>query len=253
MMPVYRIRDGYSKLSENEAIFKTCEELFKEKKSILMFAEGNHGEHHYLRPLTKGAARLALNSQLKMESELKVLPVGLNYFDHQASNSKVIIVFGEPISVSDFVETYQKSNGVGLNDLKDEIASGMKSTLVIPDKTEDYGALKNTIFQRSNEGLTFQELKEVEANDQMISSTKSRHLFAKVLNPIPFLVIWSVLSGVKDIVFHSSLKFAVGLVTFPVWWLVTFLVIHRFFGIIPATVVVLLMIVSLPISYRWSK
>jgi 1-acyl-sn-glycerol-3-phosphate acyltransferase len=63
MIPVYRIRDGYEKLSMNDAIFKACEELFKQKKTVLIFPEGNHGEHHYLRPLTKGAARLALQAQ----------------------------------------------------------------------------------------------------------------------------------------------------------------------------------------------
>lgn len=254
MMPIYRIRDGYSKLSENEVIFKTCEEIFQKRKSILMFAEGNHGEHHYLRSITKGAARLALQSQLMIEDELKIVPVGLNYFDHQASNTKVIIVFGKPITVSEFVESYKKSSGVGLNSLKDEITDGMKSTLIIPEHTEDYEALKNTVFQKTNQDLPFHVLRKLKANDRIVlPKTRSKHLIAKVLNPIPFLVIWKVLNGVKDIVFHSSLKFSIGLILFPIWWMVVFLILNGLFGIIPAVIVVLLMILSLLVSYRWLK
>ena len=89
MMPVYRIRDGYSTLKRNDAIFNVCTQRFKEKESVLIFPEGNHGEHHFLRPLTKGAPRIALNAQIEMDHCLMVLPVGLNYFDHHASRSTV--------------------------------------------------------------------------------------------------------------------------------------------------------------------
>lgn len=253
MMPVYRIRDGYSRLSENEVIFETCKELFSKNKSILMFAEGNHGEHHYLRPLTKGAARLAIQSQQVIESELKVVPIGLNYFDHQASNSKVIVVFGTPIPISEFVDIYQQSSGLGLNALRDEITSGMKSTLIIPEQTDNYEALRKTILQKENEDLTFEELRNIKASDSVVAEARSGNWMAKILNPLPFLVIWKVISSVKDVVFHSSLKFAIGLILFPLWWLLCFFILLWFFGIIPATIVVLLMIFSLPFSYRWLK
>ena len=132
MMPVYRIRDGYSALSRNEAVFDGCRKIFERRESILIFPEGNHGKEYYLRPLTKGAARLALQSQTKLEEPLMILPIGLNYFDHQSANSTVIIRFGKPIVVSDHVDGYEKHQASGLIKMRDTISEGMKNTLLIP-------------------------------------------------------------------------------------------------------------------------
>ncbi len=254
MIPVYRIRDGYSRLSKNEAIFKACEEIFARKKSVLMFAEGDHGEHHYLRPITKGAARLALQSQISIEGDIKVLPVGLNYFDHQAACGKVMIVFGEPIPVSEFVPQYKEHNGKGLNTMKDRITEAMKSTLIIPEKTEDYELVRRTVFRRKNEPLSFSKLRNIQPKDQIeITVKQSHHIFARILNPIPFMVIRKVLAGVDDVVFHSSLKFAIGLIFFPLWWLGVFFAIKLSLEIITALTVVLIMIFTLFASYKWLK
>ena len=253
MMPIYRIRDGYAKLTRNEAVFDLCGKLFSQKKSVLIFAEGNHGEHHYLRPLTKGAARLALQSQIK-NKDLKIVPVGLNYFDHQQPNSKVIVVFGEPIPVENYVANFQKNSGAGLIELREAISSGMKSALVIPEKTDDYELIKKETFRKENEKLSFSELKSLPVRGGAYKAEKRPfHLISKLLNPIPFLIIWKIISGVDDIVFHSSLKFVTGMITFPLWWILIFFVFSWLYGIIIGAVVVFVMIASLLLDYKWSK
>lgn len=251
MMPVYRIRDGYSKLSENDAVFETCKALFKENKSILMFPEGNHGEHHFLRPLTKGAARLALQSQADMGNELMLLPVGLNYFDHRRPVSKVIIAFGQPIPVSEFIAHYEENHAQGLIQLRDQLSMQMKETLLIPEETEQYELQKRSIFRSANERRSFNELRNLPLDSDIPEQAKSsRHLLAKILNPIPFLIIWKVLTGVKDVVFHSSLKFAVGLFVFPIWWVSCFFSFNALFGTIPALIIISMSIFSIIISYK---
>lgn len=253
MMPIYRIRDGYAKLSRNEAVFHACEELFEKDQSILIFAEGNHGEHHYLRPLTKGAARLALQAQLKKEN-LKIVPAGLNYFSHQQPGSNVLIVFGEPVSIADHAKNYKPNSGEGLVEFREVITSGMKSTLIIPDKTDNYEVLKKGIFRKENQNLTFSELKKLSVSSNTSATTKSEsHLLSGFLNPIPILIIRRILSGVNDIVFHSSLKFITGLIVFPVWWVASFFIFSHLYGIITGAIVVSLMIASLLIDYKWSR
>ena len=190
MIPVYRIRDGYGKLSMNDAIFKACEQLFKEKKCVLIFPEGNHGEHHYLRPLTKGTARLALQAQEAIDEDLKIVPVGINYFDHRNPGAKVVLVYGEGFSVAPYLEKYKESSGTGLLAMRDAISTAMKSTLIIPEKTDDYERLKHTIFQKKNEKLSFEELKAIKTIDPDAKPAKKpSHLIAKILNPIPFYFI----------------------------------------------------------------
>lgn len=251
MMPIYRIRDGYSTLSQNDAVFEACRGLFKQKKSILIFAEGNHGEHHYLRPLTKGAARLALQSQLAMEEDLKIVPIGLNYFRHTLPKSKVSMIVGSPISVKEYVAAYQQNSGTGLINMRNAISLGMKSTLVIPEPVENYEEHRQAIFRKENEGLSFKELKNITVSSTSFQQiAPSKHRLSKILNPLPFLIIWKVLSGIKDIVFYSSLKFGIGLIVFPLWWIGSFFTGQWLLGTIPSLVIVCTMIGGLFFDYR---
>ena len=252
MMPIYRIRDGYGKLSLNERVFERCRDLFKANGSILIFAEGNHGIHHFLRPLTKGAARLALQSEEQLDKGLMVLPVGLNYFNHQAVKSTVLIRFGKPIPVSDFSGAYQKNQAKGLIAFRDAISEGMKSTLVIPEEDSDYTKKAMATFQLKHENHSFEELRSIDAKEVSIEPTakKSKRVIAWLLNPIPLFIIRYVIGKVDDVVFHSSLKFGIGLFMFPVWWALVFLVLLMTMGIKIALLAVIVMISGLFYSYQ---
>ena len=250
MMPIYRIRDGYAKLSQNDAVFETCKDLFRENESVLIFPEGNHGEHHYLRPLTKGAARIALFSQKEIDTELQVLPVGVNYFDHQKSRKGVVVVFGKPVSVKSFAEQHEEKGAKALLELKEAISDGMKETLVIPEETDDYERKKQFIFQKKNLGLTFNKLRNYDyKSDKKVEKLPRRGRIAKILNPVPFYFIKRIVSNANDPVFHSSLKFATGLVAFPVWWLFILLILSLVVGTPLALFTVFVMVFGLFYSY----
>jgi 1-acyl-sn-glycerol-3-phosphate acyltransferase len=251
MMPVYRIRDGYSKLALNDKIFSDCKEIFKSKGSVLIFAEGNHGKEYFLRPLTKGASRLALQSQSELKENLMVLPVGLNFFEHRKPQSTVLIKFGVPISVRDYLGEYHVSQSKGLIKMRDAIADAMRSTLVIPDETPDYEIRKNAVFQPSHETYSFEDLKAIiPAEVEVEGRRRKSHRIAKILNPIPFLIIARKLSKVEDVVFHSTLKLSIGLIAFPVWWVCVFLLLFFSVGINIAFLAVIVMVFGLFYSYQ---
>ena len=42
MLPIYRIRNGYSNLKKHDAIFEKCYNLLGSGKFLLMFSEGGH-------------------------------------------------------------------------------------------------------------------------------------------------------------------------------------------------------------------
>lgn len=250
MMPIYRIRDGYSKLSLNDQVFSSCKEVFRNNGAVLIFAEGNHGKEYYLRPLTKGAARLALQSEEALENDLMVLPVGLNFFDHQKSNSVVLMKFGQPIPVKDYLESYKSNPTQGLIGLRDVMSKGMKEVLVIPEQSENYELRKEKIFQSKHENLSFKELRNLDVSQVSLEKrTSSQHWLARILNPLPFLVIYKVVSGVKDVVFHSTLKFGIGLFAFPIWWMFVFLIFLITVGVKIALLAVIVMILGLFYSY----
>lgn len=251
MLPIYRIRDGYNKLSLNDAIFNSCREIFKEKGSVLIFAEGNHGKEYYLRPLTKGAARLALQSQMELNEDLMVLPVGLNFWSHRSPKSSVLIKFGKPIPVRKYIDHYMEDNAKGLITMRDAISAGMKETLIIPDESDDYEHRKKFIFQQKHESFTFQELKSMKTSDtEFERNASSGHWIAKCLNPIPFLLIHYFIKKTDDVVFHATLKFSIGLIAFPAWWLFIFSILFFTMGIKIAVLAVIVMVFGLFYSYQ---
>ncbi|WP_420317428.1 lysophospholipid acyltransferase family protein [Ekhidna sp.] len=251
MMPIYRIRDGYSKLSQNNQVFDSCFKIFKRNESVLIFAEGNHGKEYYLRPLTKGAARLALQAQNELEQDLHILPVGLNFFDHRKPKSTVIIKIGKPLAIKDFLYQYEANQAKGLISMRDAISQSMKSTLVIPDESEDYHKKKSAIFQSKHEDFSFDELIAIDFKNVKVEKHKqSNHWIARMLNPLPFLIINRILRKTEDVVFHSTLKFGVGIIAFPLWWLIVFLILSISVGINIAILAVVVMSTGLFYSYQ---
>lgn len=219
MIPIYRIRDGYSSLAKNNQTFGQATNLFKKDQSILIFPEGNHGEHYFLRPLTKGASRIAIQSQKEFSKSINIVPVGINYFSHRIPRRKVLLVIGDPIDVS----PYSNDDPKTLNLLRDKITSGMKSALVIPEENNNYEKLCSTVFRKENQPLSFKELRQITPKE-VPSKQLSKHLIAWLFNPVPLLIIKVFLSKIQDVVFYSSFKYALGLVLFPIWWIVSFYV-----------------------------
>lgn len=237
MMPIYRIRDGYSSLQKNDAIFDTCRDLLAKKRALLIFPEGSHGLVRYLRPLTKGISRIALQSQVTMEdTPIKIIPVGLNYFDHFNSGKKLIINYGKAIEVQDYVELYNEHKQKGLRQITKDLTIGMREQLVIPENNDDYEDQKK-IFTRKNEHLNFNQLKEGVNNPALQQEETSNPLFLSIgkffgiLNFPPLMLNqWLIKNKLKQEIFHSSVKVASAVLIFPWWFLLCFIIVSIWKG-----------------------
>lgn len=238
MLPIYRMRDGIDQLAKNEEVFAKIRSLLKNDQAILIFSEGNHGNDYFLRPLTKGSARMALESMEKMpEKDIQIVPLGINYFHHQRPGHKLTLVYGDAIPVRDHFSAYQEHSVRGANLLKKEIAAGMEKCLLIPTETDDYKTQRDYL-NRHNESICFEELREkISTKDIDLPSKGTVNPFlmalAKALglfNFLPLMLLQKVLAPIKDIVFYGSLKYASGLILFPLWYLVLFGVVTAFFG-----------------------
>lgn len=261
MMPIYRKRDGFGKLSQNAGVFEACRKLFSQDKSVLIFPEGSHGEDYFLRPLTKGISRLALESQdIIDDREVWVQPVGLNYFDLRKPRRKAIIVFGEPIKIQDYLEEYKIQKVKALVSLREKVYSNMRDCMIIPDQDEFYEAKVKTLTP-DNERLSFDQLKKVlAATKEPPIKRKPMPIFGQVgkflgiINYPPLFVINNLLQNkIKDIVFTSSIKWAIGLLLFPLWWMLMFTAIAIFSGMKWAFIVVASAIVVLFLRQELQK
>ena len=238
MMPIYRIRDGFGQLSQNAGVFEACRKLFAQKKSVLIFPEGSHGEHYYLRNLTKGISRLALQSQEILEEDLWVQPVGLNYFDLRGPRRRVIMVFGQPIRVKDYMGQYQEQQAKALIAFKEEVGVKMQECMMIPEKDEFYEDKVRALPKF--EHLPFDKLKasleqvkeKVKAAPEGNRVVQSLGRLLGLVNFPAIILAQNILKNkIKDPVFSASIKWGVGFLLLPLWWSLLFTTSYFLFSV----------------------
>ena len=231
MLPVYRIRNGYANLKKNDNIFEKCRKILGKGECIMMFSEASHHNEYFLQRLSKGSSRLALEAQIEFpESNISIVPVGINYGHHQIAWSDLHLVYGKPISVKNFINN-NNSIAENINCLRENLEEKMKECLWIPDKNDQYYEKKKMITPK-NTKLEFDELKEGIKNESLKSKGLVDKFFAKntrllktliflfsIPNFLPLLLIKNIISKFKDIVFYSSVKICLGPIIFPLWWL----------------------------------
>lgn len=263
MMPIYRLRDGIDKLALNEKIFENIRELLKNDQAILIFSEGNHGNEYFLRPLSKGSSRMALESFDKLQTkDIQIVPIGINYLHHQRPLHKLTLVFGDPIPVSDYYAGYKNHEVKGTNALKEKVEEGMKKCLWIAEENEGYHKMKAYI-NRKNEALQFFDFKEKLAKGLTLNELGKHNkwlyrlgLLFGIINFLPLLLLQKVLKPIRDIVFYGSLKYAFGLFVFPIWWILVFTICLFSMNIQIALIVVAVQIITLfmrQFLIKWSN
>ena len=227
MMPVYRLRDGYEKLSKNEEVFARCREILSAGNPVLIFPEGNMGEGHFLRPLTKGTSRMAIQSQLAIQKDLYILPVGINYFHHDRPRYKCIINYGPTISVRDYLDAYQQHKAKGLIALRDELSLRIKQLLLIPEK-EGYQD-RHPGLNRHTEYHSFSKVKEqldrgVYKTANYLTVLNWLPQLLSIANPLAIYVTHYIMrTKLKDRQFKSSLKYVLGYYLSVIWWALLFI------------------------------
>jgi 1-acyl-sn-glycerol-3-phosphate acyltransferase len=231
MLPVYRFRDGFDTLRKNEAIMDQCAALLKTGNSILIFGEGNHNEHYNLRPLQKGFARIA-QAALQRVPVVHIVPVGLHYENHTAFRSRVLVSFGKPLTIN---KNYFDTNPVQQTELLLKTVANEITPLIlsIPETTYKIDWQKLQVHRQRQADILTQlqhEQQLVKSLDQLNGETKpevsSETLFQKVIrayytfNHWPArLIVHSVISKpTLDPQFIASLKFAIGMITVPVFY-----------------------------------
>ncbi|MBL0102155.1 MAG: 1-acyl-sn-glycerol-3-phosphate acyltransferase [Saprospiraceae bacterium] len=115
-IPIFRFRDGFSKLRENSHTIDESLQVLIENKNLLIFAEGSTESVKKLRPLQKGIVRIAFQALEKNpELELEILPVGLNFTYPTDFNEEVMLQVGQPILVQKYFESYKTDKTKHMN------------------------------------------------------------------------------------------------------------------------------------------
>ncbi|KAK2597659.1 hypothetical protein N8I77_012432 [Diaporthe amygdali] len=142
------IKDGYEgtpyKLAPHIDQTKVYEAVFDRLRSggcVGIFPEGGSHDRTGLLPLKAGVAIMALGALADSpEVDLKIVPVGMNYFHAHKFRSRAVVEFGQPMEVSrELVEMYkngQRRDAIG--QLLDTVYQGLAAVTV---QTPNYDTL----------------------------------------------------------------------------------------------------------------
>lgn len=238
LLPVFRFRDGFATLKNNDATFKACHKLFDHGEAVLIFPEGNHGRPYQLRPLQKGLARMILS--YKHPEKVAVVPVGIHYESHDGFRSRVLIQIGKPVYVSpDTTLELQQQ----LNLFTEKIAAAMKPLLLhIPDdRYEDLVPLiqksRNIKIPVSQQLAIEQKAASGEISIDLMTPTIPG-IFSRInrlwvrsqIFPASKLLHTLILQKLRDPQFIPSIKFGAGMVLLPLFLLIQALLIGYISG-----------------------
>ena len=206
ILPVYRIRDGYDQLSNNQQVFNQTFKVLQSGTPIAMFPEGNHVGIKKVRNLKKGLARIAFSyrHETPEKKELKIIPVGLNYESYHDPGSSLYIQFGEPILISAYDNEYAESPAKATNNFLQDLKRSLQLNSLHIENEEIYAVADltallygiNAKVKKTNAGEILQNQKNI--------ITRLENLF--VQNPEEFKKISNHVENFNKQLQHYKIK-----------------------------------------------
>ncbi len=153
ILPVYRIRDGFSSLKGNDEIFLKTIDVIRNKSGLVILPEGDHAGFRRLRQLKKGICRVAFQSEeaTNFSLNIKIIPIGIEFSDYIKFREVLTVAYGKPIEVSEYYDIYRDSPEKALNELRERISREIKKMMINIESQEDYEAineLRNIVNNR---------------------------------------------------------------------------------------------------------
>jgi 1-acyl-sn-glycerol-3-phosphate acyltransferase len=254
--PVFRVRDGFGSLRNNDAIIQEWSKMLGQGNDILIFAEGNHNEPYATGSLQRGFARMTLQfQQLHPHTPLTIIPVGFHYDDHHSFRSRVLLNYGDAIVVNNLLKE-SMSEREKLDTLVDVTDASLKSLALEIKPDHEYKA--KVAFLRKYRRKEKDMLAQLEADRQVLSlypnppanfvPQKKFPAILNAINPVVWIgwilhiLPYSFIKGfikakVKDPQFIASLKYAFGMFLVPLYYLILVLVFYGVVRDIPATLI----------------
>ena len=140
LIPIHRREDNPNQPVSNDEAFAASFKALQQKKTLLIFPEGNSFNQRRLRKIKTGTARIALGAEADADYRLgvKILPVGLNYAAPTRFRSDVFVNVGEPIAVADYAAAYQQDGQAAVLALTEEIRLRLENLIIhTPTDEED--------------------------------------------------------------------------------------------------------------------
>ncbi|MFO7863565.1 MAG: 1-acyl-sn-glycerol-3-phosphate acyltransferase [Salinivirgaceae bacterium] len=140
ILPVYRIRDGYDSLKNNQETFDHTVRVLKNKRGLVILPEGNHFGAKKLRQLKKGFARIAFQTELNSDEpiNLEIIPTAIDYTSYSSFFNRLTVVFGTPFPLKPYLEEYKENPQSALTKITNDLSEKLKNHIIHIESEEHY-------------------------------------------------------------------------------------------------------------------
>ena len=123
IMPVYRLRDGKANLEKNEQTFADSIKVLENNFALALFPEAAHSAKRQMLVHKKAVPRIVFMAGEKTSNQLdiQIIPTGIYYSHYWKFNRSVIVNFGNPILVKNYIDTYSVNPNKAVIALKNKI------------------------------------------------------------------------------------------------------------------------------------
>lgn len=239
MLPVYRIRDGWSNLTNNNPVFEKCKKLLHARQTVVIFPEGSHNLARRVRPLSKGFTRIVFDTlDTYPDTDLHLVPLGLNFKNPKDFVDSASLYFGKPILASDYLTENRNEDIARLRQDMQRAITGL--TTHIPKEHYDDSLKKleqlQVDFLEPNSvnaciSSNFQDCKK-QPQDNFNGIRKVLKVLLKLSVFLPYLLwkLW-IQPKIKELEFTATFRFAVAITLVPLFIIVMSLILAAWFGI----------------------
>ena len=308
IMPVYRMRDGKENLAKNDVTFQNSVRVLENNFALGLFPEAAHSGKRQMLVHKKAVPRIVFMAEEKSKNNLdiQIIPTGIYYSHYWKFNRNLIVNFGNPISVNEFLDEFKQSESAATLSLRQRILDEMQTVVLEIKSTgfyDDFETIRELYgkhyLKRQNQKYSvlnlFQsdqklvkKLDALEENypeitENIVKSAKEYvskirklkirgwllekpelnwlkivfnklvliiglpiFLFGFIFNAAPFFIIDTVTrKKVKDKGFWSTFFLVLGIILFPIFYLIEFFAVS---WLIPGFWLKLAFLIAMPFA-----
>jgi glycerol-3-phosphate O-acyltransferase / dihydroxyacetone phosphate acyltransferase len=140
VIPINRAKDDPRAMRSVMDSFEACFRVLEKGEAVGIFPEGITHDDPQLKAVKTGAARMALELEHRHGGSLglHIVPVGLTFSDKVNYRSEVLVHFGEPLRVSDFLRDYPAKRHECIHALSADIEQRIKGLILHIPKLERF-------------------------------------------------------------------------------------------------------------------
>lgn len=270
-IPIFRFRDGFSNLRNNQQSISRAVDTLKQKKALLIFVEGTTSYQFDARPVQKGFARMGFQALTEdPELNISVLPVGISFSKIDSMGGDVILNIGDPIDMRSYYSEETSASNRGMNALITDTQQGMKELMLTESQDANPDLIRHAWFEATKDDTSFFP-KVIYSNDFFIkvkslinhseNSNALPQIFGKKqwwvnifwilgLPSLIFTFIPRLLSSyykknkVEKLEFKIPVALAVGLISYLLLMILILIIFGIITGLLNALLIALFLIVS---------